>query len=92
MKQVIFPAQTRRAGTTLAYWHQDNYYAAGAGAVGTIDKSRVTREKHPARYISAIQNGHNAHWRTEHLGDYEWLTETWMLGLRLRTGVPIANR
>jgi oxygen-independent coproporphyrinogen-3 oxidase len=75
----------------LAYWRQRDYHAAGAGAVSTVAGVRVTREKHPERYIAAILAGGDAHWRVEHLGARERLTETWMLGLRLDDGVRMAD-
>ena len=71
----------------LAYWRQKDYYAAGAGAVSTIGSTRITREKHPAQYIRAMNNHSSAHWRTEQLSTIERLTECWMLGLRLIAGV-----
>jgi oxygen-independent coproporphyrinogen-3 oxidase len=75
----------------LAYWQQRDYYAAGAGAVSTVAGLRMTREKHPERYIAAISAGRDAGWRVEQLGDKERLTETWMLGLRLADGVSMAQ-
>lgn len=74
----------------LAYWTGRDYQAAGAGAVSTIDDLRLTREPHPARYIAAITAGGDAIWKREKLGPAERLTECWMLGLRLATGVSQA--
>ncbi|TVR13478.1 MAG: radical SAM family heme chaperone HemW [Planctomycetota bacterium] len=71
----------------LAYWQQRSYWAVGAGAVSTIDTLRCTRERHPGRYIAAIESGGDAVWSTEQLGPKELLAECWMLGLRLRQGV-----
>jgi oxygen-independent coproporphyrinogen-3 oxidase len=73
----------------MAYWLARDYQAAGAGAVSTVGGVRVTREKHPASYITRIQNGENAAWRSELLDANSLLTETWMLGLRLLHGVSI---
>lgn len=71
----------------LAYWQARDYHAAGAGAVSSLDRVRVTREKHPAAYISAINAGGDAAWKREAIGDGELLREAWMLGLRLAEGV-----
>ena len=70
----------------LGYWYQHDYVAAGAGAVSLTDRARHTRHKHPAHYIAASQD---QSWinHTETLSADEWLVETWMLGLRLRSGV-----
>lgn len=75
----------------LAYWHGRDYLAAGAGAVSTVAGVRLTREKHPAAYISAITSGGSAAWRTEEITPAERLREVWMLGLRLMRGVVLAD-
>lgn len=75
----------------LAYWTQRDWQAAGAGAVSTLGRVRVTREKHPQRYIAAIAAGGDATWRREELTPQEWLREAWMLGLRLAAGVAHAR-
>jgi len=75
----------------LAYWRQRDYHAAGAGAVSTVAGVRVTREKHPAAYITAITTGEAAAWRTEEITPAERLRETWMLGLRLTQGVALTE-
>jgi oxygen-independent coproporphyrinogen-3 oxidase len=75
----------------LAYWRQRDYHAAGAGAVSTVDRVRLTRDKHPAAYIAAIMGGGDAAWRREVITPAERLRETWMLGLRLATGVALAE-
>ncbi|HYE07830.1 MAG TPA: radical SAM family heme chaperone HemW [Planctomycetota bacterium] len=74
----------------LAYWHQRDYHAAGAGAVSTVDRRRVTRHKHPAAYIDGAARGDTA-WKVEALDDRAILTEAWMLGLRLASGVARAR-
>jgi putative oxygen-independent coproporphyrinogen III oxidase len=75
----------------LAYWRQRDYHAAGAGAVSTVDGMRITREKHPERYIAAIAAGDDAAWKREPIGATERLGEAWMLGLRLSDGVDTAH-
>lgn len=75
----------------LAYWTQRDYHAAGAGAVSTVARRRVTREPHPARYIQAIRARGDATWRVEELDDHSVLVEAWMLGLRLARGVDPAR-
>ncbi len=72
----------------LAYWHQHDYAAAGAGAVSTLAGIRLTREKHSGRYIDAITAGGDAAWKRESLTPDDRLAEAWMLGLRLAAGVP----
>ena len=71
----------------LAYWRLADYHAAGAGAVSTLAGQRLTREKHPAAYIAAINAGHDAIWRRETISPIERQREAWMLGLRLAEGV-----
>jgi oxygen-independent coproporphyrinogen III oxidase len=83
------PGQASRHN--LAYWRQCDYHAAGAGAVSTVRGVRLTREKHPAGYIAAITGGGDATWRCEEITAAERLRETWMLGLRLTRGVPLAE-
>ncbi len=75
----------------LAYWRRQDYHAAGAGAVSTVAGVRMTREKHPAAYITSITAGGDAAWRSEAMGAAERLAETWMLGLRLTRGVVLAE-
>lgn len=94
----LFPYETsnfarpgHEARHNLAYWRQADYHAAGAGAVSTVDGVRTTREKHPARYITAIAAGGDAAWKSEHIGARERLAEAWMLGLRLAEGVDPAR-
>ncbi len=84
-----YPGQESRHN--LAYWYGRDYYAAGAGAVSCIAGVRQTREKHPAAYITRIQTGGDATWRSETLDAKVLLTETWMLGLRLTTGVSLSQ-
>lgn len=73
----------------LAYWRLADYHAAGAGAVSTLDGERLTREKHPAAYIAAIQAGGDAIWKREAITPLERQREAWMLGLRLAEGVDL---
>lgn len=73
----------------LAYWHQRDYAAIGAGAVSTIAGQRCTREAHPARYIARIMAGGDAITQHEQLSPRDCLIETWMLGLRLQQGVAL---
>lgn len=75
----------------LAYWRLRDYQAAGAGAVSTLGGMRMTREKHPAAYIAAIQAGGDAAWKREDIGCLDRLREAWMLGLRLGEGVDLGR-
>ncbi len=75
----------------LAYWTRRDYQAAGAGAVSTVERKRLTRLKHSGQYIQAIRAGEPAIAKTERLTDAEILREAWMLGLRLANGVSIAE-
>ena len=75
----------------LAYWHRRDYHAAGAGAVSTVAGLRRTRRKHSGQYIAAITAGEDAVQTDEVLTPRELLAETWMLGLRLATGVALAD-
>ena len=71
----------------LAYWRLRDYQAAGAGAVSTVEGVRLTREKHPGRYIEAMTTTGAAPWHREELTRLERIREAWMLGLRLADGV-----
>lgn len=73
----------------LAYWQQRDWQAAGAGAVSTMGGERLTRQRHPAAYIAAINRGDDAVEKREMLDARERLRETWMLGLRLTDGVAV---
>ncbi len=75
----------------LAYWQQRDYHAAGAGAVSTIGATRITRDKHPGKYIEAIRTRGDATWKVESLTAAETLAEAWMCGLRLAIGVDPAR-
>lgn len=75
----------------LAYWHRQDYHAAGAGAVSTVAGLRRTRLKHSGQYIAAMGRGEAAVMSDEVLSAKDLLAETWMLGLRLVTGVRIAD-
>lgn len=83
------PGQASRHN--LAYWRGTDYQAAGAGAVSCVAGQRITREKHPARYIGRISAGEDAAWKIEDLGPDERLREAWMLGLRLRDGLDLTQ-
>jgi len=73
----------------LAYWHQRDYHAAGAGAVSTLARLRTTRLKHPGQYIAALTAGVDHAAVRERLDDRAVLAEAWMLGLRLTEGIAL---
>ncbi len=75
----------------LAYWLGADYAAAGAAAVSTLDGVRRRREPDPAAYIAAIGAGGDAVVECETLTPAIRLAETWMLGLRLVSGVSRAR-
>jgi oxygen-independent coproporphyrinogen-3 oxidase len=81
-----FAAPGQECRHNLAYWHLDDYHAAGAGAVSTVAGVRSTRHKHPAQYIAAIATG-PAVAQCETIAPRDRLREAWMLGLRLAAGV-----
>lgn len=74
-----------------AYWQRRDWHAAGAGAVSTIGRSRLTRHRHPAAYIASIAAGDDGVEKREELSDRDIQREAWMLGLRLSSGVDPAN-
>jgi len=86
-----FAAAGQSCRHNLAYWRQRDYHAVGAGAVSCVDRERVQRLAHPARYIAAMRDRGHARWRRERLDDETWLREAWMLGLRLAGGVAEAR-
>ncbi|NUS44264.1 MAG: coproporphyrinogen III oxidase [Mycobacteriaceae bacterium] len=74
----------------LGYWDGGDWLGAGPGAHSHVGGVRWWNVKHPARYAAATENGLPA-------ADFEILTaeqrytETVMLGVRLRTGLPLSK-
>jgi oxygen-independent coproporphyrinogen III oxidase len=84
-----------RAKHNLVYWANDEYAGFGPGAVSYLDGRRWTNEKLPARYIVKVKEGSSLTVDEERLDTGAALSETLMLGLRLRDGIsliPIADR
>jgi oxygen-independent coproporphyrinogen-3 oxidase len=71
------------------YWSAGDYIGVGAGAHGHIDGRRWWNERLPRDYIASVLSRHEAVAGDEHLPTDKRGGEALMLGLRLRTGIPM---
>lgn len=74
----------------LGYWNGGQWWGAGPGAHGYIGATRWWNLKHPARYAQVLAGDALPVDGFETLDDDDVHTETVMLGLRLRQGLPVA--
>jgi oxygen-independent coproporphyrinogen-3 oxidase len=79
-----------RCRHNLGYWDGGDWLGAGPGAHSHVGGVRWWNVKHPARYAAAVAGGGLPAAGSETLTDAERHTETVMLTLRLRTGLPRA--
>lgn len=80
-----------RCRHNLTYWRNDEYLAAGAGAVSYLDGVRQHRVADPGEYIARIGLGRNPVIESEELALDESFRETVIMGLRLTEGVEIGR-
>jgi len=82
-----FARQGYRSQHNLVYWHNQEYLGVGAGAHSYIDGQRFANCFSPEKYIELIENKEfPVEWQ-EKITFPMSMTETMMLGLRLREGV-----
>lgn len=75
----------------LCYWLAEDYAGYGPGAVGCVGGVRSTNQKHPERYISAVDGSLPLKCEEEALDEDAKRTERIMLGLRLNSGLDPAG-
>jgi len=71
----------------LAYWYNDDYLAAGAGAHGHIYPQRYANVSEIAQYIRLVQQGQRPLAEVIPLTIDDLCAETMFMGLRLHAGV-----
>lgn len=71
------------------YWLNNEYFAAGAGAVSYVGGRRERRHGDPLRYIREIGGGEAGIAQREQLSPDETFRETVIMGLRMRRGVSL---
>ena len=74
----------------LGYWDGGQWWGAGPGAHGYVGSTRWWNVKHPANYARVLAGAALPVDGYEVLSDADVHTETVMLGLRLRRGLPVA--
>ncbi|MBF6126944.1 coproporphyrinogen III oxidase [Nocardia brasiliensis] len=75
----------------LGYWDGGDWLGAGPGAHSHVGGVRWWNVKHPARYADRVAAGGLPAAGWEALTADERYTERLMLGVRLRTGLPLAE-
>ena len=73
----------------LGYWNGGQWWGAGPGAHGFIGDQRWWNVKHPNAYAEAVGRGGRPVADSERLDARDRHVEQVMLGIRLRTGLPI---
>ena len=80
----------------LIYWKCENYIGFGAGAHSHTNNERCSlwgkrwaNLKNPKKYMEAMKNNRTAHEFTEILTREESLTDTLIMGLRLKNGLEV---
>ncbi|MCK0437953.1 radical SAM family heme chaperone HemW [Gordonia alkaliphila] len=71
-----------------AYWRSDDWWGIGPGAHSHVNGVRWWNQKHPATYADSLTAGALPVGGYEILTDEDAHTETVMLRLRMRTGLP----
>lgn len=72
----------------LLYWQGRNWWGAGPGAHGYVDRFRYFNVKRPEKYEQMLADGVFPIDGTETISDEEEHFEKIMLGLRLKEGIP----
>ena len=75
----------------LGYWGGGEWWGAGPGAHGYVDRTRWWNVKHPNAYAQSLAEGRLPIGDFEVLDDAARHTEDVMLELRLRSGLPVAR-
>lgn len=71
-----------------AYWRSDDWWGIGPGAHSHVNGVRWWNQKHPATYAASLETGTLPIGGYELLGDDDVHTESVMLRLRMRSGLP----
>jgi oxygen-independent coproporphyrinogen-3 oxidase len=74
----------------LGYWNGGQWWGAGPGAHGFVGRLRWWNVKHPGTYAERLGAGDSAAAGHEMLDDDQRHVEQVMLGIRLRSGLPLA--
>jgi len=74
----------------IGYWNGGEWWGAGPGAHGFVGSTRWWNVKHPNVYAQELADGALSVAGCEELGPVEKHTETVMLSIRLRSGLPVA--
>lgn len=78
-----------RCRHNLNYWHNEQYLAAGAGAVSYLAGQRERRVADPAEYVAMVESDRKPIVESEKLSRDESFRETVTMGLRLTEGIEI---
>ena len=71
-----------------AYWRSDDWWGIGPGAHSHVNGVRWWNQKHPATYAASLEAGELPVGGSEILSDDDRHTESVMLRLRMREGLP----
>jgi oxygen-independent coproporphyrinogen-3 oxidase len=74
----------------LGYWNGGQWWGAGPGAHGFVGSTRWWNAKHPNTYARLLDDGTLPIDGFEELDDSDRHTEEVLLGIRLRSGLPMA--
>jgi oxygen-independent coproporphyrinogen-3 oxidase len=80
-----------RSRHNLSYWTDTDWWGVGPGAHSHVGGVRWWNVKHPKAYAERIEKGVSPALAREILSDDEKYTETVMLRLRIRDGLPISS-
>lgn len=75
----------------LAYWRGDHWWGVGPGAHSHVDGVRWWNVRHPAEYGRRVRTGVSPGAGREVLSPEDREVEAVLLGIRLRSGVPLAS-
>jgi oxygen-independent coproporphyrinogen-3 oxidase len=81
----------RRSRHNQTYWRNEDYLGFGPGAVSYLEGRRWKRERLPKRYVEKVRQGADLSVESERLERDGTLGETFMLGLRMREGMPLSR-
>lgn len=71
----------------LNYWHNDEYFACGAGSVSYVGGLRERRVDDPLKYCQAVEQSSDLIVEREELTTRDSFKETVVMGLRLVAGI-----
>jgi oxygen-independent coproporphyrinogen III oxidase len=80
-----------RSVHNVGYWSGRNYLGFGAGASSTFHQDRWVNMNNPSQYIQALKTGNSVVISREIIDGSTAITEAIMLGLRMRSGINLAQ-